>query len=451
MTLLTGSPVSARSAVQRSRALFSFRAADLQAQFLSGQTPTFTRAGQGGHVLDSQGRLCRTPPNAPRFSSYDTDGLSGYGRAVTLMLEGAITNSCLWSEDVSQATWSKTNLTASAALDIGTFIPGTKPFALVETVTNGVHAASQAIAITAGEYVVLMAVAKPWPRFRGSLYAEAGVDRMGADFNLNSVAFTGNQLLGAGAISGKGITYLSNGYVLIWVAGKVNAASTSVNMVLRLYDDTGTASYAGDTTKGMIWTCMQLLRCGTTGPTWQSYVGPTTGSTVTRTADGFYAAAGANAILRQTDFTIYFKLPRSPWMDLTGNLDHAPYLIRLGSANPICSISFSQSVRQITFQISDSVPNFNAVSANIPSGNVIEGVMQIDNWYNGVGMIAYDLGAGLSAFTTPLATRAIGSLGSDHILLGNAGVGSTFYLDGGIDELRILPGKLTLDQARSTL
>jgi hypothetical protein len=105
---------------------------------------SFTRASNGWE-FNSAGNLTQYGTNAPRFG-YEQSTLAARG----LLMEMARTNLALWSRDLTQTAWVKTNITA--ALDV-TGIDGVADTASRLTATAGNGTALQTITAASTNYV----------------------------------------------------------------------------------------------------------------------------------------------------------------------------------------------------------------------------------------------------------------------------------------------------------
>jgi hypothetical protein len=102
---------------------------------------TFTRAGRGA-VLDQNGRVLSVPNGMPRITQLYT----GSARVPALLLEGQVDNLAQYSEDFSNAAWTKSGVTVTP--NATTAPDGTLTGDLLTAATTG-SLVSQTIAFTA--------------------------------------------------------------------------------------------------------------------------------------------------------------------------------------------------------------------------------------------------------------------------------------------------------------
>ncbi len=234
--------------------LFSWDAEDLVSRWLldsrTGQAATFSRAS-AGFTSDALGRLVPAAHSEPRIEAI----LRSDVYEPCLLLERATTNAIASPEDLSSGSWGKTNTTVSAdAVASPRADRSLAADALLETVTNGQHFASQVVSpISAGSIQALSIRLKPNGRTKVHFYVGNGSDVAGVTATLTGSGTVVDKLGGSGSVTHKRIRALADGWYEIEVAGSPNGSSTSATMVL-LFDNGSTDSYAGDTTKGVyVW------------------------------------------------------------------------------------------------------------------------------------------------------------------------------------------------------
>lgn len=177
---------------------------------------------------------------------------------------GTIGNLVDQSEDISDATWTKSQTTVSANASRGPF--GSAADRMLETVDNDVHL------IEIGE---VSADLDPTKTYFFSAYVRGHERRYARVILFNNVATT-NQAqviydlqessidteveLNDGKIFATGIDDLANGWRRIWMFAvpDVNGAATDgIDLQIRVLDDSKNSSYAGDTSKGLdVWGVM---------------------------------------------------------------------------------------------------------------------------------------------------------------------------------------------------
>lgn len=265
-----------------------------------GPLPTFTRASVG-YCVNSAGLLVPAAINEARID-YDPTTLASRG----LLLEEQRTNLATWSEDLTNAEWSKINTTASGN---ATVAPdgNTTADAVAETTANGQHYVNQtAVSITSGStytYSVFVkkgsgATAPSWISF---LMFSAGFGAKNVAFNVDTGAF--------GASAGS-FTYSSAQYINGWWRVAITAAATATGVFGGVYvaftNNANTASsptYVGQTTSDIfVWGAQFEAGAFAT-----SYI-PTTSAAVVRSADVCSITGAAfTGFYNQTEGTLAFR------------------------------------------------------------------------------------------------------------------------------------------------
>jgi hypothetical protein len=375
--------------------LFHWRAADLDVtQALSGQLLTFARAGGDAYSTDATGRVYVNPYGQARFGMHDYDG-DGIRETPGLVLEPSKTNILLQSDNVPNASWTKTR--SSAVLVSGIAPDGGSLSLLKEDATaSSTHLATQVVTITAGDYLTISVFVKAKERTKGYLQAVNGADVLRVLFDLAAVTVTVSNG-GTSVAVDSGIKDEGNGFYRVWITWQVNAGSTSITCGLGLRDASGNASYNGDGASGMYWWRADFKEGNATGSELWTAIG-TVGSTVTRVAE---ALAGTIAWPFQDSLTIYAKVQRPDWYLHSGSLQTSHYLLSLGDTAPYLRLGFNSSSRFVFAQINDGSGNVSVTAAQ-QATQPNEVCLQASGLKSG-GIIRVDAGAGLSAPSAAVA------------------------------------------------
>jgi hypothetical protein len=202
----------------------------------------------------------------------------------------ATTNNALWSEDLTNAAWTKalTTVTAGAYTAPNATATGQK---LAETATTGLHQVFPATgytvtASTVGTYTVFLA---PAERTTARVVnADAGATNGAlADINLQSCSVIGSPTtLGAGSNVAASAQLMVNGWCRVRLSAQAST-STTVFVAVRITQSAGVDSYAGTAGSG-IYVWGQDFRSNAAYPV--PYC-PTTSSTATCAADQISFAA----------------------------------------------------------------------------------------------------------------------------------------------------------------
>lgn len=248
-TTLPGRAYVRASTEKVSRLLFHLRARDLALAAVTGQAPTFARASAGGAVAGALG-LLRTPVHSqPRFEMVDLDG-DGVNDTPGLLLEQTRTNAFTWSDDFSNAAWTKSNATITA--DATTAPDGSATAdKLVEDNTNNLHAVLRQFTGATDN-----------ANQTASIYAKSGertwmlvksIDKAGT-------ARTSYINLATGAIGTKDgghtlrVRAAGQGFWRVEVVFGVSAGATTPQVEYRPTTGDGVSSYLGDGVSGIyLW------------------------------------------------------------------------------------------------------------------------------------------------------------------------------------------------------
>lgn len=275
---------------------------------------TFTRASAGMR-FNEQGILVSVADNVPRF---EHDPLTGESRG--LRIEAASTNLLTYSEDFSNAIWSKANLRGTLN-------------ALAAVAPDGATTATQYVENTDASVGRYLSPSQPFTSgttYTFSIYAKAGTS--GAVRYLGLVlplaAFTAHQVASYD-LSGNGtatvsagtatatIKHVSRGWYRCTLTATATATTTG-GLQIRITNSStnGAASYTGDGASHIyIWGAQLEAQ-----PRHTSYI-KTTSATVTRAAD--YAEMTGSA------FTSWFRADEGTVVVKAASLNgERPFLIQ---------------------------------------------------------------------------------------------------------------------------
>jgi hypothetical protein len=426
------SPASVRVG-RLSSLLFHFRAADLDVtQALSGQLLTFARAGGDAYSTDATGRVYVNPYGQARFGMHDYDG-DGIRETPGLVLEPSKTNILLQSDNVPNASWTKTR--SSAVLVSGIAPDGGSLSLLKEDATaSSTHLATQVVTITAGDYLTISVFVKAKERTKGYLQAVNGADVLRVLFDLAAVTVTVSNG-GTSVAVDSGIKDEGNGVYRVWITGQVNAGSTSITCGLGLRDASGNASYSGDGASGMYFWRADFKDGSGTGSELWSGIGTTT-ATVTRAAESLAATL---AWPFQDSLTLYAKVARPDWYLHSGSLQTSHFPLSLSDTAPYLRMFYNASTRVAGAQVNDGSGNI-SVTLSQPTTTPNELCMQATGLKSG-GTIRLDVGGG---FGSPSAAVApFTALGDAIIRVGASGAGAGL-MGSAIHTLKVAAGLRSL-------
>lgn len=226
MTLTALAPLGYSLTSRRSRLAFHWRAADLSLDPITDQAETFARATASGLVPDRVGRLVASRVHsAPVWEMADLDA-DGVYETPGLRLEPQRTNLILRSQEIDNASWTKTDTTITAnniaAPD------GTTTADLCTEGVAGTALVFQSVTVTAGTVVAASVFAKrgntDWLAVR--LEDAGGSDTLHAWFNLSTGAVGSNSVGGTAALKRAHVETLASGWYRLIIVGSLGAADT---------------------------------------------------------------------------------------------------------------------------------------------------------------------------------------------------------------------------------
>lgn len=235
--------------------------------------------------------------------------------ARTTLLEGQRTNQFTWSEDFSNAVWSKTRTSVSTDADLAPDGTLSADRLVEDTSVSTTHLIGRNISITANANAAIAVFVKAGTRSRfriqGRDSTTAGLFRQ--SFDASNGTLTSSSVSGSGALAGSGITALKNGWYLCWVAGSIGGGFTSLVTELVMEDGTGAAAYTGDGSSYLVLWGMQE-EDNAAYPT--SYI-PTHSAAVTRYADNLSFALPAG-LTSPVAATAYMKFVERGTLQTSG-------------------------------------------------------------------------------------------------------------------------------------
>ena len=241
----------------------------------------FTRASSAT-VVNKAGLIETVGSGEPRIDfSNDAKG--------ALLLEPTRSNLITYSNDFSNAYWSKSNLSVTSGFNSpdGTL----NADKLVENTSTGVHQVYRLSANSNTTYSISIFAKKGE---RDKFRINIGNDTHYADFNLSNGTII-NQI---GATTTSKIDLISNGWYRCSISYTESTGAPTYNLY-RLLDNNGNASYQGDGTSGIYIYGAQIEA----GSYATSYI-PTQGSAVTRVAESNVLAT---TISLDNDFALFWE------------------------------------------------------------------------------------------------------------------------------------------------
>ena len=391
---------------------------------------TFSRGSIGTRV--NRNRLIETvSANQPRF---DFDPVTGECKG--LLIEESRSNLLTYSEDFSNANWSKSQ---SSIITTSIVAPnGSTAYKLVENTVSGVgHFFSQPNISKASNAVLTLTIfAKAAERQYLGLVINSSstgfTNRYGAEFNLgNGTARNNNTAQGTYSSGSFLIQPYPNGWYRCTITCTTSTDAQSQVRIFTFRDAnqwTSAASYAGDGTSGLYLWGAQLEQ----GAFPTSYI-PTTASTVTRSADNA-SMTGTNfsSWYNQTEGTV-FCVYKNNTTDFTTrknvySITSPNYAIELRSPN-----AGSSSLRFSYNGQFNSIPN--QISASLNQRKTAFSFNQNKHY-------AYID----SVYVVPSNLNQLNDNTKNSLLIGNRLISATDYLNGTISRLTYYPRALKPNQ-----
>lgn len=404
---------------------------------------THTGRSSTATYYNSAGVLSTAASGAAR-TTYNPGNLTA---APKLLVEAAATNLMLYSEQLDNAAWTKTNTTITVNAIVSPDGATTADKVVENSTATVQHLLSlSGVAVTNGTAYAFSVYAKNagWSSF----FLQLGAGGAAAEFNFNTGVATTS--LGATFAS---MVYVGNGWYRCSVMGVANASQN-------MYIYKTAAPYTGDGTSGVyLWGFQLEAGYGAT-----SYI-PTTSAAVTRAADTVSTVAGTRAadvysaptVTRAADVVAITGSNFSSWYrqdqgslfcswtipDTTSNTDSNHQVVRLLSslANPTISARMGySSYRGLRYYAQDGGGTFEYT---------IEGVANTGT--SGVFAMAWS-GTNDFAVSENGATALVDSTGSitdftavDGLQIG----GSNGGMNGTIRKLAYYPTRITNAQLQA--
>ena len=246
--------------------------------------------------VDATGRIRTAGVNQPRI-----DFSSGQGR---LLVEETRTNLITWSEDFSDASWSKVTNFVWESTNIPSPINNVNYMRIKENSANGFRQISQDVTINSNQPFSLSFFVKKdvGERFIGVRISNTSwSNRASGVFSPQTGEFTDRTSLGLATFIGSKSEKQSDGSYRISISGIPDTSGvTTVRVTLTLtpFDSSSLPNYQGDGVSSLLVTGPQLEQASTPS----SYI-PTQASAVTRAADSMSRVLGDE--FNPNEFSVY--------------------------------------------------------------------------------------------------------------------------------------------------
>jgi len=255
---------------------------------------SFSRSTTGTRV-NADGLIESVAINEPRLD-FTGGGCGKY------LFEPQRINLITYSEDFSNAYWTKSGATVVSGQTSPSADSPTGAFKLLEDTSNGSHEITPSVPVSNGETYTLSAYFKSSDRniaiaFAGTRMA-SGNGGSGADNYSIVNLLDGSILVNFNQVK---VIDLLNGYYRVSNTFTVGTSGGSFDILIKIANGTS-RSYTGNGTSGVDIFAAQLE----SGSYATSYT-PTVGSTVTRTADSS-STSGLSSVINSVEGVLYFEI-----------------------------------------------------------------------------------------------------------------------------------------------
>lgn len=357
-----------------------------------------------------------------------------YGRGTPgLTLEPSRTNKVRRSEDFSASTvW--TVARASISTNAATAPDGASTAdKLVEdaTVSNS-HYLFATVTISAGVALAYSVFAKTAGESRGlRMFVQnaAGTSVASYSFNVDTGTVTVVAALGSAVAVMATIVAYANGWYRCAIVGTVGATTTSAR-VLAALESGGTYVYTGDGASGVyLWGAQAEA-----GVYPSSYI-PTTTASVTRAADALTFPIGFGP----QDLTVYAKIARPPWADVSGTLGVSPAVLSLGGDDATYgAVLYGESATRTWVALLGG----QTATAAVPAGDPLELCAQYR--FATDGKCRLDVGSGFGSLSLAGNTAF-----TTQVLRVGCLVATLNELGGAVERLLVARGSFTLAECQA--
>lgn len=312
----------------------------------------FTRASSGTTVNQS-GLIETVGSGIPRIDFQgNTEG--------ALLLEPSRTNSITYSEDFSNAAWTKSGTSVVSGFASPSADSPLGAFKLVENTANSAHTITSNVgSVSSGATTTKSIIVKPNGR-RWVLILDIYKPGSRAWFDLELGVVGSRQ---PSAISSS-IEKLSNGYFRCSVVSAVNGASSQLRMDI-VEGNNVTTGYQGDGTSGVYIFGAQLE----VGSYATSYI-PTSGSAVTRVADTCRQTV-PDGVIGQTEGTMFIEAENNPIAYLFDTPNNVIFG-SINSGNYLNNFHFTTDASNIYVYCNSGGTLYAAIGTNLPSSSILK-------------------------------------------------------------------------------
>ena len=304
----------------------------------------FTRASIATRV-NADGLIETVASGVPRL---DYPILNGVVQSCpALLLEPARTNELLYSQELDNAWWAKTDVSISAN-SIASPDGSLTADLITESATTGLHRVYRTLTPNGNNSFSFFVKSNG---VRWIVLAAGNTTNFGVhtSFDIQN-GVVGTSLIGTSKIENYG-----NGWYRCIVSGLANGGATSLN--LYLCDGDNVISYTGDGTSG-VYAWGGQLELGSYAT---SYI-PTSGSTVTRNQD-IFTRDGIGSLINSTEGVLFVEMAKH-----NGNTVAPVISLNNGTSSQTVALYYF-STDEIAFDVISSSPNVSGVSSSYNTDN----------------------------------------------------------------------------------
>lgn len=334
---------------------------------------TWTARASTATYLDANGVVQTAASGVARSNAYDYDS-DGVLRPIGLLLESAATNLLLYSEQLDNAIWTKTNVTITA--NATTAPDGTiTADKITESASTGIHEVTQAFSISTDTYVSAKILLKKAERNYAVIRLSGNSKRAACVVDLTTGAYTvtnWNNTLNTSV----SVTLRPDGWVRVVLTSLSNYATTpGWNLIMvspadSFVDATSVAgsgySYTGDGTSGIYMWAAQVEN----NKYATSYI-QTTSAQVTRVADKSTSAQATRA----ADIALITQANTSLWINSREgslvSISDSNYIAGSGvTASSVCSLDDGTTNNRISLFAAGSVTLTEIVTGGVAQASL---------------------------------------------------------------------------------
>lgn len=270
-------------------------------------------------------------------------------RRLGLLCEGAVTERLLQTEDLSNASWTKTNCSIVADQSTGPDGNTTLDKVTENSAASTTHSCDQDITITATNAVVASCYVAPNSRTAMAIQMLGATDGGRAHFDLTGDGSATNETVASGSVLGSGIKLTKSGLYYCWACMKIGAADTTCHVKFMLKNGTGNSAitYTGDGASNLYLGFLNACTNGSANGINPGQYIPATTVTVTTATDNISMATSPWFRSDEGTVIVHFRTPKL----MINNVIGALFSIDDTTVNERYQVDFQGS--QVTMRVVD--------------------------------------------------------------------------------------------------